>query len=75
MSLMKVEAPGLPPPKAGNNGKPRIDWTVLRQMQVGDAVDLPDFANLNVVSVQLSKEHKKRPARYTRRNRRIWRVE
>lgn len=71
MELKKVKDPGpMPKGRAGT----RIDWTPLKNLQVGEALDVPDEANLTSVAVQVSKLHKSGTSRYRRQGRRIWRV-
>lgn len=69
--LKKVRNPGVPPL---TRAATQIDWSPLRDLQVGEAVDVPETAKLTSVSVQLSKLHRAGKARYRRRGRRIWRV-
>jgi hypothetical protein len=68
--MVKVKNPGPGPQK----GKRQMSWAPVRELEVGEAVDLPTTANLQSASVQLSKMNRAGDRRYTRKGFRIWRA-
>jgi hypothetical protein len=53
----------------------RVDWSVLKTLEVGAGIEIPEGVDLNRAASSISRIGKRLGRRFSRKGRRVWRLE